>query len=161
MVDDLRHARCQPDQGAVLRHDRVRHLAHAGEFRVRAQMLRLAMDRDGDLRPDPLVHLRQLVARRMAGDVDLRVGLVGDDLDAEVQQAVLQSCRSARSLPGMTREEKITTSPFSSAICGCSSVAMRASAARGSPWLPVQISTSLSARNESGLAARPGNPAMS
>ena len=42
----------------------------------------------------------------------------------------------AFSLPGMMRDEKITTSPSSSTMFGWSSRAMRASAARGSPWLP-------------------------
>ena len=50
----------------------------------------------------------------------------------------------ARSLPGMVREENTAASPRSSTICGCSSAAMRAKAERGSPWLPVQISTILS-----------------
>ena len=52
----------------------------------------------------------------------------------------------AFSLPGMVRDEKITRSPRDSAISGCSSAAMRASAARGSPWLPVQSATTLSRR---------------
>ena len=43
------------------------------------------------------------------------------------------------SLPGMMRDEKITTSPGLSSTFGWSSRAMRANAARGSPWLPVQI----------------------
>ena len=51
---------------------------------------------------------------------------------------------TAFSLPGMGREEKITRSPCDSATSGCSSWAMRASAARGSPWLPVQSATTLS-----------------
>ncbi len=41
------------------------------------------------------------------------------------------------SLPGMVREEKITRSPFASVTSGCSFRAIRARAARGSPWLPV------------------------
>ena len=50
---------------------------------------------------------------------------------------------TARSLPGMVREEKITRSPLSSSMSGCSSSAMRAIAARGSPWLPVHSSHDL------------------
>ena len=51
---------------------------------------------------------------------------------------------TARSLPGMVREEKITRSPLASFTCGCCSSEMRASAARGSPWLPVHSSTTSS-----------------
>jgi len=49
-----------------------------------------------------------------------------------------------RSLPGMIREEKMTVSPGSSATWGWSPAAIRASAERGSPWLPVQASRTLS-----------------
>jgi hypothetical protein len=42
------------------------------------------------------------------------------------------------SLPGMMREEKMTLSPGPRLTVGWSPVAMRESAARGSPWLPVQ-----------------------
>ena len=51
---------------------------------------------------------------------------------------------TAFSLPGMAREEKITRSPRENVTSGCWSSAMRASAARGSPWLPVQSATTLS-----------------
>ncbi len=51
----------------------------------------------------------------------------------------------------MMREEKITASPGSSVTCGCSSRAMRASAERGSPWLPVQIISDLVAREVAGI----------
>ena len=50
---------------------------------------------------------------------------------------------TSRSLPGMAQDEKMTRSPAFSAISGCSSRAMRAMAARASPWLPVQSSTTL------------------
>ena len=56
----------------------------------------------------------------------------------------LCSSPMACSLPGMMREEKITTSPASSATSACSPRTMRASAERGSPWLPVQIISTLS-----------------
>ena len=48
------------------------------------------------------------------------------------------------SFPGMVRDEKITLSPFESAISGCWFSAMRERAARGSPWLPVQSATTFS-----------------
>ena len=44
----------------------------------------------------------------------------------------------------MAREEKITRSPRENVTSGWSSSAMRDSAARGSPWLPVQSATTLS-----------------
>ena len=46
-------------------------------------------------------------------------------------------CRSPARSPGCTREEKITVSPSPSATRGWVSIATRASALRGSPWLPV------------------------
>ncbi len=52
---------------------------------------------------------------------------------------------TAFSLPGMAREEKITRSPRETETSGCSSWAMRESTARGSPWLPVQSASTLSA----------------
>ena len=50
---------------------------------------------------------------------------------------------TARSLPGMVREEKITRSPDASGIARWSLAAILASAARGSPWLPVISATTL------------------
>jgi hypothetical protein len=43
------------------------------------------------------------------------------------------------SLPGMIREEKTQESPVPSLTCGWVPSAMRERAARGSPWLPVQM----------------------
>ena len=51
---------------------------------------------------------------------------------------------TAFSLPGMVREEKITQSPLFSVTCGWSLLAIRDSAARGSPWLPVHSASTLS-----------------
>ncbi len=48
---------------------------------------------------------------------------------------------TARSLPGMVRDEKMAMSPLSIEMSGCSFSATRAMAARGSPWLPVQMQT--------------------
>ena len=50
---------------------------------------------------------------------------------------------TARSLPGIGVAEKITVSPSCSSTCGWSPCAMRRSADSGSPWLPVEITTSL------------------
>ena len=48
---------------------------------------RVAVHRHHDLGPDPFVHLDQLGAPGMAGDVDVRL-LLGDDAHAEVRQLV-------------------------------------------------------------------------
>ena len=50
---------------------------------------RFAMHRDRDLRPDHLVHLDQLVARRMAGDMHQMIAL-GDHLDAAQHEPIVQ-----------------------------------------------------------------------
>ena len=81
VVDDLGRTGRQADQGAVGRHDRLRHLAGAREGRMLDHVADLAMDRQGDLRSHPLIDPHQLVARRMARDVDIGLA-VGDDLDA-------------------------------------------------------------------------------
>ena len=46
-----------------------------------------------------------------------------------------------RSLPGMTREEKITRSPAPTETSLCSPAAMRETAEWVSPWLPVDRMT--------------------
>ena len=57
---------------------------------------------------------------------------------------------TAFSLPGIVREEKITRSPgLSEVALECWSSAMRASAARGSPWLPVASASTFSRGNRS------------
>ena len=53
--------------------------------------------------------------------------------------------KMASSLPGMTRLEKITVSPSPRLTLGWLLSAMRASAARGSPWLPVHRYSTLCA----------------
>src|SRR5918998_1717195 len=50
---------------------------------------------------------------------------------------------TARSLPGIGVAEKSTVSPSRSSTCGWSPWAIRRSADSGSPWLPVEITTSL------------------
>ena len=50
----------------------------------------------------------------------------------------------AFSLPGISRDEKMTVSPSPNTTLGWSPWAIRVRAARGSPWLPVQIRTILS-----------------
>ena len=91
MVDDRGRPRRQPHQRAVRRHHRLRHLALPGERRVLDHVADLAMHRQGDLGPDPLVHADQLVARRVARDMDMLVGAVADHLDAARRQRVVQA----------------------------------------------------------------------
>ena len=55
---------------------------------------RLAVHGDGDARLHPGVHLLQLLAARMAGDVHQRVA-VGDDLAAEIDEPVLDTADRA------------------------------------------------------------------
>ena len=50
----------------------------------------LAMDRQGDLRPHPLIDADKLVSRGMTRDVDVCLA-VGDDLDTARHQGILQA----------------------------------------------------------------------
>src|SRR6202022_2287723 len=90
LVDDGGAARGQPNHIAVLDDQRLRNLALLSQAGVGDQMAGFAMDRDRHPRAHHLVHPHELVARRMAGDVD-EVILLGDDLDPEPDQRVLQS----------------------------------------------------------------------
>jgi hypothetical protein len=56
---------------------------------------------------------------------------------------------TARSFPGIGVAEKITVSPLCSSTWGWSACAMRRSADSGSPWLPVEITTSFSSGKSS------------
>ena len=64
------------------------HLAR--ELGLRLQMARLAVHRHDDLRPHPAVHLAQLVAARVTGDVHQRF-VVGQDIAAVARQVVLDA----------------------------------------------------------------------
>ena len=65
-------------------------------------------------------------------------------LDVPVPVDVVNVFRAPDALPGIAREENTTRSPLPSATSGCSFSAMRANAARGSPWLPVHSASTLS-----------------
>ena len=78
----------EADEVAVLLDDAVRDAAGQGEARLLAHVAHLAMDRDDDLGPDPVVHRGELGPAGMAGDVDRRLA-VGDHLDALVGELVL------------------------------------------------------------------------
>ena len=51
---------------------------------------------------------------------------------------------TAFSLPGIVRDEKTTVSPAANDTLGWALAEIRASAARGSPWLPVHNATTFS-----------------
>ena len=91
---------------------------------VLGQMQRLAMGGNGDARPRPVVHLAQLAAARMAGDVD-EVRAVGDDLDALLDQAVDDACRPPSRCRGWCARRRSPGRPATSVMSGCSSAAMR------------------------------------
>ena len=88
-VDDRAATTVEPDQVAIPDDQRLLDLAFPGEMGMGGEMARLAMHRDRDARPDHLIHAGQLVARRMARDMDEMIRL-GDDLDPEPHQRVLQ-----------------------------------------------------------------------
>ncbi len=115
----------------------------AREHRMLVQVQRLAVDRHGDLRPHPA-----------DTSAPVRHGADGPETCTRCVRSVITStpCRirllmmrpTAFSLPGMVRDDRMTRSPGASATSGCWSSATRASAARGSPWLPVSSATTLS-----------------
>ena len=75
----------------------VEHLADARgarELGVLGEMPRLAVHGDGDARLHPAVHLLQLLAAGMAGDVHQRVA-VGDDVAAQIDEPVLDAADRA------------------------------------------------------------------
>ena len=106
------------------------------------QMAGFAVNRDRHLRADHLVHAHELVTRGMAGDVD-EVVLLGDDLDPEPDQRVLQSIDRLLVAGDDPRRENHDVAGLEHDV-GWSSRAILVRAARGSPWLPVQISRILS-----------------
>jgi hypothetical protein len=72
----------------------MRHLQALGEARMLDQMPRLTMHRNRDLRSRQPVHLGQLVARGMAGDMDEGV-LLGDHLDPFADQLIVHAVQCA------------------------------------------------------------------
>ena len=107
------------------------------------QVQGLAMGRNQDLRPHPADHVVQLGAARMAGHMNQMIA-IGDDLDALRHQAVDHPRHRLLVAGDGARGEDHAVARPRSATSGCSSSAMRGSAARGSPWLPVHKATTLS-----------------
>src|SRR5262245_31094218 len=62
-----------------------------GEPGMSFEMPTLAVHRNGDAGPDPAVELLELAAARVPRDVDGLI-LIGDDLDAQIGQAVVHAC---------------------------------------------------------------------
>ena len=150
LVEDLRRAWRQAHQVAVAHLERLRHLEPARQRQVLVQVARLAVHRDRDLRLDPAVHLLDLVAAGMAGDVH-EVIVLGDHLDAARDQAVVQIVEGAlvaRDDLGREDHHVLRVEPDD----GCCPAAIRARAARGSPWQPVASHRTLS--RGSSLAVR-------
>ena len=141
-VDLLRLAGREADDVAILLDDRVRNAVAEREPRLLGQVPRLAVDRNDDLGPDPIVHLDQLGPARMAGDVDMRLAL-GDDLHAEVGQLVHDPADRDLVAGDDPRREDDRVALAELELVRCPT-AIRPSAARGSPCPPVaMISTSL------------------
>ena len=74
LADLLRALGREADDVAILLDDRLGHARSQGEARLLGHVPRLAVDRDEDLRADPVVHLRQLGAAGMARDMDVEPG---------------------------------------------------------------------------------------
>ena len=68
----------QADDVAVVLEDRLGNAVVEREPRLLAHVAVLAMDRDDDFGPHPVVHLDQFGPAGMAGDVDVGL-LLGDD----------------------------------------------------------------------------------
>mgnify|MGYP000143146183 CR=1 FL=1 len=84
----VRHvAALAPEPSAGLLRGVLGHLEIAGECGVLQKVAALAVRRHGDLGPGPPIHLGQLVAAGMAGDVN-EVVPVGQHLDPLPHQAV-------------------------------------------------------------------------
>src|ERR1700709_1917714 len=116
-------------------------------------MQSFAMRGDRNLRPQPGVHLRKFGAARMAGNVD-ELRAVSDDFDALRDEAVddlADGLLVARNGPrgeddDVARRQsggRMLGPPAARVAGGCSSSAMRANAARDSPWLPVASAKTL------------------
>ena len=109
-----------------------------GDLAVGDQVAGLAVHRHGVERLEDVVAVQQLAGGGVAGDVDLGVALV-DDVGAELEQAVddaedgvlVARDQAGRQDDGVALADTTRWSPL----------AMRDRAAMGSPWEPVDIST--------------------
>ena len=89
LVDDLGTSRRKSQHVPVLYNHGLRHLQRKRQPRMGSHVAQLAMHGHRNLRPDPAIHLRQLVARGMPRHMDEMI-LFRQHLDAEARQLVLQ-----------------------------------------------------------------------
>ena len=62
MINDASPIAIQPDHHTIIRKDCLRNLTGIGQSRVRHQMPRGAMNRNGDFRPDQTIHFDHITA---------------------------------------------------------------------------------------------------
>jgi hypothetical protein len=126
----------EADEVAILLHDGLGHALLQREAAVFVEVARFAVHRDQDSGPDPLVHGGKLGPAGVAGDVDMGLAL-GDHPHVRLGQRVLDPA-DGDFVAGDLPREKITVSSASSLMTWLLK-AMRASAARLSPWPPVAM----------------------
>ena len=88
VIDDFRRTGCKAQNIAVAHLRHLRNTGLFGQFLLRHQMRRLAMDGHDDLRLRPFIHPQKLVAARMAGHMHQSL-IVRDNVHALFDQAVL------------------------------------------------------------------------
>ena len=86
-ADFLRTLGRQANDIAILLVDRLGHAARQGEPRLLGHVAGLAMDRDDDLGPDPVVHLLEFGTAGMARNVDVELA-IGNGDRTEIAQRV-------------------------------------------------------------------------
>ncbi len=111
------------------------------------------MGRHGDLRPGPLVHLLELVAARVARDVDARMVALGVEDGRPCRRACSAGCGWRPRCPGSRGRRTPRCRPAPRLTCGWVPSAMRDRAARASPWLPVHRNRILSSGKEKPASA--------
>ena len=124
MVDDLGRPRRQPHQGAV-----GRHAPSPAPGRCRASAACSTMWRTSPCTGRAILgrtHWYMRTSSSRAGWPETWMWLVGPSVITSTPRAIRAFCRrpTGRSLPGITREEKIAVSPASSTRSRCSPVAM-------------------------------------
>ena len=136
LVDDLGLAGRQAQHLAVLDHDGLGHLQRFGEPRMFGHVAQFAMHRHRNLRPHPAIHLGEFVPVRMTGDMDEMI-LLRQHFHADGRKLVVQFEDAQLVARNDARGKDHAVAGSVSFTLGWLPWAMRASAARGSPWLPV------------------------
>ncbi len=143
LADDAGITRAELDQVAVANDQDARHAGGAREQEHARSGAAPRHGRDQELRLGPGDHVAQFVAAGMAGDVDQMVA-VGEDLDALQHQIVDDGADGLLVARDGARGEDHAVAAVERDLGMIVIVAMRASAARGSPWLPVHSASTLS-----------------